>query len=132
MEQPEILNRVDKKKLRTWLRTLVIPWIVKLGYFVQMGFPEFFVRQYLKKHGTATKLNGETVHGVRAVSETDFLWGLAEALGADTSEANRTQANWRRNRLCVEACLAALDRIERGEQPKEPRVSEAADEEIHE
>ena len=127
MEQPEILNRVDKAKLRTWLRTLVIPWIVKPMYFVQIGFPDTFVRQYLKKHNGARKQNGDTVQGVRGVSETDFLWGLAGAIGADTSEANRTQSSWSRTRLCVEACLAALDQIERREQAKEPRIAEPAD-----
>ena len=132
MEQPEILNRVDKGKLRTWLCTLVIPWIVKPIYFAQMGFPDVFVRQYLKKHNGARKQNGDTVQGVRGVSETDFLWGLAGAIGADTSEANRTQSSWSRTRLCVEACLAALDRIDGREQTKQPKVLEAADEEIHE
>jgi len=127
MERPEILNRVDKKKFRTWLLNLVIPWIVKPGYFAQMGFPETFVRQYLKKHNGARKQNGEAVRGVRGVFETDFLWGLAEAIGADTSEASRTQLNWNRTRLCVEACLTALDRIEHGEQAKEPRIAEPAD-----
>jgi hypothetical protein len=127
MKEPEVLNRVDKKKLRTWLRTLVIPWIVKPIYFAQMGFPEVFVRQYWRKHNRATKLNGETIRGVRGICETDFLWGLAEALGADTSGASRTQSSGSRTRLCVEACLAALDRIERGEQAKEPRIAEPAD-----
>jgi hypothetical protein len=127
MEQPEILNGVDKDRLRKWLRTLVIPWIVKPMYFLQMGFPDVFVRQYLKKHNGARKQNGDTVQGVRGVSETDFLWGLAEAIGADTSEASRTQLNWNRTRLCVEACLTALDRIDGMEQTKEPRISEPAD-----
>jgi hypothetical protein len=127
MEQPEILNRVDKKKLRTWLRTLVIPWIVKPGFFIEMGFPEVFVRQYLKKHNGARKQNGEAVRGVRGVSETDFLWGLAEAIGANTSEANRAQLGWDRTRLCIEACLAVLEQIDDEEQTKEPRIAELID-----
>lgn len=124
MERREILNRVDKEDLRKWLRTLVIPWIVKPGFFIKMGFPEVFVRQYLKKHNGARKQNGEPIEGVRGVSETDFLWGLAEALGAETSKANRAQLGWDRIRLCAEACLVALDRIEHGEQPKEPKITE--------
>jgi hypothetical protein len=112
MEQLEILEKVDKDKFRTWLRTLVIPWIVKPGYFVQMGFPDALVRQYVKKHDKAAKPNGEMIRGVRGVSEADFLWGLAEAIGADTSDANRVQSHWSRTRLCAEACLAVLDRID--------------------
>lgn len=112
MSQPEILQSVDKDKLRNWLSNLVIPCIVKPNFFVQMGFNEAYVRQYLKKHEKATKLNGETIRGIRGISETDFLWGLSEAIGAYTSDANRTHSYWSRIRLCADACLAAIDRID--------------------
>jgi hypothetical protein len=111
MEQTEILSRVDKEKLRTWLSTLVIPWIVKPDYFLQMGFPEVLVRRYVKKHRNATKLNGEKVKGVRGVSETDFLYGLANAIGADTSEADQEKTVWNAMRLRAKACLKVLDDI---------------------
>ena len=126
MEQPEILKKVDKEKLRKWLSTLVIPWIVKPNYFIQMGFPEIFVYQFMKKHNRATKLNGKTIRNVRGISETDFLWGLAEAIGADTYDANRTQSYWSQIRLCANACLAAIDRIDSREPAKEPRIAEPA------
>jgi hypothetical protein len=112
MEQLEILEKVDKDKFRTWLRTLVIPWIVKPVYFVQMGFPDAFVRQYVKKHDKAAKPNGEMIRGVCGVSEADFLLALAKAIGADTPNSNRMQSHWSRIRQCAEACLAVLDRLD--------------------
>ena len=85
------------------------------------------MNSYLKKHHGARKQNGEPIEGVRGVSETDFLWGLAEALEGETSKANLAQSGWNRIRLCVEACLAVLDQIDGREQPKEPRITEPAD-----
>jgi hypothetical protein len=59
------------------------------------------------------------------VSETDFLWGLAEALGANTSEAYQAHSHWARMRACVKACLDALDRIDRGELTGEPGTKQS-------
>lgn len=111
MKRPEILVGVDIEKLRKWLSILVIPWIVKPSFFMQMGFSESFVRQYFKKHRNATKLNGEKVKKVRGVSENDFLIGLAEAIGADTSEADQERAGWYAMRLRAKACLRVLERL---------------------
>ena len=112
MKRPEILVGVDIEKLRKWLSTLVIPWIVKPNFFVQIGFSESIVCQYFKKHRNATKLNGERVKAVRGVSENDFLKGLAEAIGADTSEADQERAGWYAMRLRAKACIRALDKID--------------------
>jgi len=114
MEQPEILAGVDKDRLRKWLSNMVIPWIVKTSFFVQMGFPETFVRQYSRKHRDATKLNGERVKAVRGVSEIDFLRGLTEAIGAKTSKVNENLSGCNRIRSTAEACLSLLDRIDGG------------------
>ncbi len=116
MEPQAILKRVDREKLQKWLSTLVIPWIVKPSYFIQMGFSEMFVRQYVKNHKNAVRLNGEIVRRVRGISEIDFLWGLAEAIGADTTEANLTRSKVKQTRLCIEACLAVLEQIEDPQQ----------------
>ena len=112
MSRPEIIQNVDMVKLRNWLSILVIPWIVKPSFFVQMGFSDLFVRQYFKKHKDATKLNGEKVKKVRGVSENDFLKGLADAIGADTSEADQERAAWNAMRQRAKACLRVLDEID--------------------
>ena len=81
---------------------------------MQMGFPETFVRQYLRKHRNATKLNGKRVKAVRGVSEIDFLRGLAEAIGAETSKINEKLSRSNRIQSMAEACLSLLDRIDGG------------------
>ena len=111
MSQPKVLKNVNKDKLKNWLSNLVIPCIVRPCFFVQMGFSESFTRQYLKKHRNATKLNGEKVKKVRGVSENDFLKGLADAIGADTSEADEERAAWNAMRQRAKACLRVLDEI---------------------
>ena len=111
MSQPEILQNVDMVKLRNWLSILVIPWIVKPSLFVQMGFSELFVCQYLKMHRNATKLNGERIKAVRGVSEIDFVRGLADAIGADTLKADQERAAWNAMRLRAKACMKVLDKI---------------------
>ena len=111
MSQPEILQNVDKDKLRNWLSILVIPWIVKPSFFVQMGFSESFVRHYFKKHKDATKLNGEKIKKVRGVSENDFLKGLADAIGANASEADQERVAWNAMRQRAKACLRVLERL---------------------
>lgn len=115
MRQTDILNAIDKERLEKWLSTLVIPWIVRPSYFIQMGFPESFVRQYLKKHRNAVRINGEIVKEVRGISEADFLWGLAEAIGADTTQASRAQSVTNQTRLYVKACQAALYGFDKNE-----------------
>jgi hypothetical protein len=52
-------------KLRKYelIQDFSFPWIVKPGYFVQMGFSDVFVRQYVKKHDKAAKPNGEIICG---------------------------------------------------------------------
>jgi hypothetical protein len=112
MSEPKILQNVDKEQLQNWLSNLVIPCIVKPNIFVQMGFPELFVRQYLKKHRNATKLNGEKAKPVRGVSEIDFLNGLSEAIEADTSEADQERSAWNAMRLRAKACIRVLDKID--------------------
>ena len=112
MKLPEVLMSVNKQRLRSWLSSIVVPRIVERNYFVDMGFPESFVRQYFKKHKDATKLNGEKVKKVRGVSENDFLKGLADAIGADTSEADQERVAWNAMRQRAKACLRVLDHIE--------------------
>ena len=116
MEPQTILKTLDKEKVRKWLSTLVIPWIVKPSYFIQMGFSEIFVRQYMKKHKDVLKPNKEIIRKVQGISETDFLWGLAEAIRADITAANRARSKVKQTRLCAQACLAVLDQIEYPQQ----------------
>jgi len=111
MSRTQILQNVDMVKLRNWLSNLVIPWIVKPSFFVQMGFNDSFVRQYLKKHRNAIKSNGEKVKKVRGVSEIDFIYGLADAIGAETSEADKERAAWNAMRLRAKACIRVLDKV---------------------
>ena len=118
MEQREILKQVDEEMLRHWLSCCRLPMVVEPCFFEHMGFPSWFVRQYFRKHSGVLQMDGRVQRNVRGVSEAGFLWGLAEAIGADTTEADRTRSNWKRTRLCVEACLAALDRIKSTEQVK--------------
>jgi hypothetical protein len=113
-------------KLRKYelIQDFPFPWIVKPGYFVQMGFSDVFVRQYVKKHDKAAKPNGEIICGVRGVFEADFILALAKAIRAYTPNSNRMQSHLIRMRLCAEACLAALDRIERSEPAKASRITQ--------
>lgn len=115
MSQPEILQNVDMVKLRNWLSIIVIPWIVKPSFFMQMGFSELFVRLYFKKHKDATKLNGEKIKKVRGVSEMDFLNGLAEAIEADCSKGDAKLCKSNQVDAWRDACIARLDEIEREE-----------------
>lgn len=112
MKQSEVLDNVDMEKLRRWLSNLVLPWIVKPIFFVNMGFPEVFVRQHIRKHKTVALPNAKITRKVRGISETDFLWGLAEVVGADTTEAKRGLSGSRRIMLCAEACVKALNERE--------------------
>lgn len=124
MEQAEILEKVDKEGLKHWLSHVGMPVLVEPSFFVYMGFEQCFVRQFLRKHRKVLLPNGTVQRGVRGVSEVDFLWGLADSIGADTTEARRISSGWKRTRSCAEACLRVLERID-GEEQIARRLSES-------
>ena len=112
MEQIEILKDVKQDRLKRWLFLAGPPLLRKPYYFEEMGFPSWFVRQFYKKHKSVLRHDGEVQRGVRGVSGIDFLWGLAEAIGADIADAKRTPSEWKRIRLCVGACIKTLEQID--------------------
>lgn len=116
MDDRLIFELVDKEKARCWLQSVCGPTLVTPSFFEKMGFPPWFVRQYLKKHKEVLCVGGIVKRDVRGVSETDFLWGLADAIGADTSQARRSSAQAKRTKMCADACVEVLDRIDEAEQ----------------
>jgi hypothetical protein len=112
MDSRQILELVDKEKTRCWLQSVCVPTLVAPSFFEKMGFPSWFVGQFLRKQRKVLLLDGTVQRGVRGVSELDFLWGLADAIGADTSQARRMSSVPRQIRICAEACISALDQID--------------------
>jgi hypothetical protein len=116
MDSQQILELVDKEKTRCWLQSVCGPTLVSPSFFEKMGFPAWFVRQYLKKHKTVLCVGGTVKRHVRGVSETDVLWGLADGIGADTSQTRSSSVPANMTRMCAEACLKVLDEIETAKQ----------------
>jgi len=115
MDSQGILELVDKEKMRRWLQSVCGPTLVTPGFFEQMGFPAWFVRQYLKKQRKVLLRDGTVQHRVRGVFEMDFLWGFAEAAGADTARARQMSPGYMRTTSSAEACLKALDEADGNE-----------------
>jgi len=57
------------------------------AFFEKMGFQSRFVRQFLRKHRKVLLPGGRVARKVRGINEIDFLYGLADAIAADTTEA---------------------------------------------
>jgi hypothetical protein len=94
------------------------------GFFENMGFPSWSVRQFLRKHRKVILPKGRVLRKVRGINEIDFLYGLADAIGAETTEARRNSSGWKRTVLCAEACLRVLERID-GEGQIAGRLSDS-------
>jgi hypothetical protein len=113
MLQLQILDTVDRAKTKSWLSCIYWPLIVQPDFFITMGFPRGFVLQYLRRHSNVLRQDGQNLQAVRGISELDFLQGLAEAIGADTSKANRKLAAAEKTRRLALNCLARLNEIDR-------------------
>ena len=86
MTEPEILKDVDQQKLRQWLTDLNGHRVWAPIFFESMGFPQDFVREYLREHEAEifeTKLELEPYYDVRLPQE--YLIYVIEQAGANVS-----------------------------------------------
>jgi len=81
MQQLEILKRVNRNKLKSWLRTVLLPTVVQPEHFEHMGFERSFVRPFFRKHGRVLLFDGTVARKVRGVNEFEFLRSVADVLG---------------------------------------------------
>jgi hypothetical protein len=109
MHQPEILKEVDRDKLTGWLKLAGLPLLRTAFYFEDMGFPILFVRQYLRKHKHVLLSGGRIQREIRGVNEVEFLYGLAEAMGIDTSKIAGKSSAFARTKTTASECLRVLD-----------------------
>ena len=110
MEQKSTLNQIDLQRLRDWLPTVsahLVP-VYKPEFFVEMGFPLFLVQQYVEKFRPVCAKGSTEIEGV---SGGVFLQGVAEVLGADTSEADRLLSLSNRIEVWRNACIKRVDEI---------------------
>ena len=45
------------------------------------------------------------------MSEIEFIYGLADAIGAEASEADKERTAWYAMRLRAKACIKVLDKV---------------------
>ena len=74
-----------------------------------MGFPPLFVRPYFRKHKNVLQSGGRIQRKVHGVNEVEFLYGLAEAMGIDTSKIARKSSNFTRTKAIAQECLRILE-----------------------
>jgi len=120
MKQTEILKEVNQDKLRYWLLLTGPPLLRDTSFYEEMGFPAWFVRQYLRKHSYVLQLDGRIQRKVRGINEVDFLYGLAEAIGINTSEMNRRNYRYRQATDIARECLRVLDEMDGDDDDNEP------------
>ena len=120
MRQAEILERVNKDRLKNWLLLAGPPLLRDTSFYEEMGFPAWFVRQYFRKHSRVLQLDGTIQRKVRGINEVDFLYGLAEAIGINTSEMTRRNYRYRRAADIARECLRVLDEIDGDDDDNEP------------
>lgn len=123
MKQPEILERVDKKRLQKWLLIAGQPLLREPSFFEEMGFSSFFVRQYFRKHRYVLQPGGAIQQKVRGINEVDFLYGLAEAIGINTSEMTIRNDRNRRAEDIARECLRVLDEVDGDVNDKETQCT---------
>jgi hypothetical protein len=108
MKLQEITERVDKKELMHWLATAGMPLLREPSFFEKMGFDRCYVHQFLKKHKNVLKTGGEVKKNVKGISDTDFLIGLAEKLGIDTSKITLRGSNCIRMTEIAKLCMQVI------------------------
>jgi len=89
-----------------------LPLVVKPDFFERMVFTRWFVFQYLRKHDKVRQQDGTILRGTRGVSEVDFLYGLADALGAYAKDTDRNSSRSHKIRTMAKACIYVLDEID--------------------
>ena len=127
MRQPETLQRVNNSRLKNWLLVAGPPWLRTPTFFEEMGFPAWFVRRYFRKHRNALRLGGKIQRKVRGVNEVDILYGLAEALGIDSSEMSRRSGRHERIAALAHKCLRVLDAMDGDVDDKEQQCTVAGE-----
>jgi hypothetical protein len=107
----DIFANVDMERLQTWLRTVLLPVLMRPEFFEAMGFPPPFIRRFSKKHAHVLLFKGTFSRRVRSVNDLEILRGLAEALAvrpfADVWDPRDIAMTTAVARQCLDA-LAAL------------------------
>ena len=109
----DILETVDRQRLRAWLGSVLVPTLVELRYFERMGFAPAFVRRFYRKHTRVLRFDGTMARGIHGVNELEFLRGVADALGVRSSEDGWDPRDVAVTSVVARQCLDAVTKIDR-------------------